>query len=86
MRASQERFLHEWDEMGSSAWYSKWLDALDALRGKVALVLGAHKEEIALAPSISVALSSIARCLNYRQRPKVVLSEVDFPRVAINEL
>ncbi len=81
VRAAQERFLQEWDTMGSSAWYTQWLDALDALRGKVALVMGARKEEVALAPSVSVALSSIASCLDYRRRPKVVLSEVDFPTV-----
>src|SRR5437867_840211 len=81
VRAAQERFLDEWEAMGSSAWYSHWLDALDNLRTKVAHVIGARKEEIALAPSISVALSSIASSLDYRERPRVVLSEVDFPTV-----
>ena len=81
VRASQNRFLDEWEAMGSSAWYSHWLDALDELRGKVARVIGARKEEIALAPNVSVALSSIASCLDYGERPRVVLSEVDFPTV-----
>lgn len=81
VRAAQERFLDEWDSMGSTAWYSHWLDALDALRGKVARVIGARKDEIALAPSVSVALSSIASSLDYGKRRKVVLSEVDFPTV-----
>ena len=81
VRASQNRFLDEWEAMGSSAWYSHWLDALDNLRSNVAHVIGARKEEIALAPSVSVALSSIASSIDYRERPRVVLSEVDFPTV-----
>ena len=81
VRQAQERFLDEWDGLGASAWYSHWLDALDELRAKVARVLHASKEEIALAPSASVALSSIASCLDYEERPKVVMADVDFPTV-----
>src|SRR5207244_3977444 len=40
VRAAQERFLDEWEALGASAWYELWIDALDSLRGKVALVLG----------------------------------------------
>lgn len=82
VRAAQERFFDEWEEFGASAWYSTWMEALDALRGKVAQVIGARKEEVALAPSVSVALSSLASALDYGTRPKVVLSELDFPTVS----
>ncbi len=82
VRAAQERFLDEWDEQGATAWYSTWMGALDGLRERFARVIGARKEEVALAPSVSVALSSIASSLDYRARPKVVLSELDFPTVA----
>jgi len=81
VRAAHEAFLDEWESLGASAWYSHWLDALDGLRSRVARVLGAGKEEIALAPSVSVALSSIASCLDYRARPRVVHADVDFPTV-----
>ena len=79
VRAAHDRYLDEWDRLGSAAWYAHWLDALDGLRGKVAELLGASKDDVALAPSVSVALSSIASCLDYRDRPKVVMSDVDFP-------
>ncbi len=82
VRAAHDRFLEEWDSLGASAWYSHWMAALDALRQKVARVLGARKEEIALAPSVSVALSSIASALDHRERPRVVLSDLEFPTVA----
>lgn len=82
VRAAQERFLDEWEEAGATAWYSTWMGALDGLRARFAKVIGAEKEEIALAPSVSVVLSSVASSLDYRSRPRVVLSELDFPTVA----
>ncbi len=82
VRAAQERFLDEWEERGATAWYSTWMGALDELRARFAKVIGAQKEEIALAPSVSVALSSVASCLGSGPDTKIVLSELDFPTVA----
>ena len=82
VRAAQERFLDEWEALGASAWYELWVDALDSLRGKVARVLGARREEIALAPSVSVALSAVASALDYAERPRVVLSDLEFPTLS----
>jgi kynureninase len=82
VRAAQERFLDEWEALGASAWYELWVDALDSLRGKVARVLGARREEIALAPSVSVALSAVASALDYAKRPRVVLSDLEFPTLS----
>ena len=82
VRGAQERFLDEWESDGAAAWYDRWLDALDGLRDRFARVIGARKEEVALAPSVSVALSSLASSLDYVARPRVVYSELDFPTVA----
>ena len=82
VRAAQERFLDEWEALGASAWYELWVDALDSLRGKVARVLGARREEIALAPSVSVALSAVASALDYAERLRVVLSDLEFPTLS----
>ena len=79
VRASVDRFLDEWETRGAAAWYDRWIDALDGVRGEVAHVIGAAKEEIALAPSVSVALSALASSIDYRQRSKVVLSDIEFP-------
>lgn len=82
VRAAQTRFLDEWEQHGATAWYSTWMGELDGLRGRFAEVIGADKDEIGLAPSVSVALSSVATALDYAARPKVVLSELDFPTVS----
>jgi selenocysteine lyase/cysteine desulfurase len=79
-RAAQERFLALWDDMGASAWTTHWIAALDELRAKVARLLHASKEEVALAPNVSSALGVTMSCLPL-QRQSVVCSDMDFPTV-----
>src|SRR5205809_4630323 len=56
-RRKVAQFLDAWDARGAAAWYDVWWTALAELRERYARVIGATGEEIALAPSISVALS-----------------------------
>src|SRR2546422_330081 len=81
-RRKVTEFLDGWDTRGASAWYDVWWAALAELRERYARVIGATGEEIALAPSISVALSAVAEALDYTRRPKVVMTSLDFPTVA----
>src|SRR5947199_75956 len=75
-------FLDLWQERGASAWYDVWWAALAELRRRYARVIGATPEEIALGPSISVALASVAEALDYGKRRRVVVTSLDFPTVA----
>lgn len=75
-------FLDTWQRRGAAAWYDEWWSALSALRSEYAHVIGARPGEIALMPSVSVALSVVAEALDYRQRPRVVTTRLDFPTVA----
>src|SRR6266704_5842575 len=75
-------FLDVWQRRGASAWYDVWWGALGDLRGRYARVVNAGPAEIALAPSISVALSAVAEALDYARRPRVVVTSLDFPTVA----
>src|SRR5881227_889978 len=75
-------FLDVWQRRGASAWYDVWWGALGELRARYARVVYASPAEIALAPSISVALSAVAEALDYGRRPRVVVTSLDFPTVA----
>ena len=75
-------FLDVWQRRGASAWYDVWWEALDDLRARYGRLVNALPDEIALAPSISVALSAVAESLDYGSRPKVVITSLDFPTVA----
>jgi selenocysteine lyase/cysteine desulfurase len=74
-------FADLWDRRGASAWYEHWLDAAEDVRVSFAQLIGADTSETALAPSISVALSTIASAVDFGRRPKVVTTELDFPTV-----
>jgi selenocysteine lyase/cysteine desulfurase len=76
------QFHEDWHNFGASAWYEIWLGRLDELRSRVAAMLGAHTSELAFAHSTSAALSSVASALDYVRRPRVIVSELDFPTVA----
>ena len=81
-RRRLEEFLDVWQARGASAWYDEWWSALGELRERYARTVRARPDEIALAPSISVAISAVAEALDYRSRPRVVITSLDFPTVA----
>ncbi|PYO41982.1 MAG: hypothetical protein DMD33_12025 [Gemmatimonadetes bacterium] len=81
-RRRLEEFLDLWQARGASAWYDVWWAALGELRERYARTIRAGPDEIALAPSISVAISAVAEALDYRSRPRVVVTSLDFPTVA----
>jgi kynureninase len=68
-----------WNTLGASAWYELWMGRIDQLKGAVARMWNARETEIALSPSVSGALSSIASSLDYTKRNRVVVAELDFP-------
>lgn len=75
-------FMETWNEWGAHAWYDIWLGEIAKVRQKFATLIGAQLHEVAIAPNVSVALSSIATALDYSQRNKVVLADMDFPTLA----
>ena len=77
--SSVERFLALWHEHGASAWYAFWLDKMSTVRAKYARTIGAEPDEIALFPSITAALTSVASAFDYRERPRVAVSDLEFP-------
>jgi len=74
-------FLDVWQARGAAAWYDVWWDALTELRGRYGQVIGAQARDVALAPSVSVAVATVASALDYVKRPRVVVTSLDFPTV-----
>ncbi len=68
-----------WNTLGAAAWYELWMGRLAELRHRVAQLWSARDTEIALLPSVSAALSSVASAVDYRRRNRVVVAELDFP-------
>jgi selenocysteine lyase/cysteine desulfurase len=72
-------FMQTWNEWGAHAWYDIWLGEIAKAKQKFARIIGAQPHEVAIAPNVSVALSSIATALDYTTRNKVVVADMDFP-------
>ncbi|MDQ3878893.1 MAG: aminotransferase class V-fold PLP-dependent enzyme, partial [Actinomycetota bacterium] len=72
--------LELWGRLGpEELWLDHGLPKLDECRRLLGGLLGASPGEVGLVPSVSAGLSSIATCLDLKERPKVVLSAMDFP-------
>jgi len=75
-------FMEMWNEWGAHAWYEIWLGEIAKVRKKFAKIIGAQVHEVAIAPSVSAALSSIATALDYSKHNNVVMADMDFPTLA----
>ncbi|MGH2819593.1 MAG: aminotransferase class V-fold PLP-dependent enzyme [Actinomycetota bacterium] len=78
------RLAHEhldlWQRLGpEELWLDHGLPMLQRCRERFAALVGADHDEVAIVPSVSAGLSSIATCMALEARPKIVLSEMDFP-------
>lgn len=79
-RALAEEHLDLWQRLGpEELWLEHGLPRLEECRRFFAELIGADEDEIAIVPSVSNGLSSLATCLDFTERPKVVASDMDFP-------
>jgi selenocysteine lyase/cysteine desulfurase len=79
-RALAVEHLDLWERFGpEELWFDHGMPKLQECRDLFARLIGADADEIAIIPSVSSGLSSIATCLDFAARPKVVLTDMDFP-------
>jgi kynureninase len=60
-------------------WFEDIFPTMRALKQRFAALAGADPDELAITTNISIALSTIASCIDFSKRHKVILSELDFP-------
>lgn len=79
-RAAAEEHLDLWSKLGpEELWNDYGMPKLQECRELFARLIGADADEVAVIPSVSSGLSSIASCLRFDDKPKIVLSDMDFP-------
>lgn len=79
-RTLAEEHLDLWQRLGpEELWFEHGMPRLQECRERFARLIGADADEIAIVPSVSAGLSSVASCLDTRTRRKVVASAMDFP-------
>lgn len=66
----------------SGAPWQDFEDEVVMARQRFAGLVGAHPDEIALMPNASVGAYQVASTLDYRERPRIITSDVEFPSIA----
>ncbi len=79
VRAAYEDYLTDWDEKGAP--WAYWVERADAARASFAGLVGAAVDEVAVTTSLSAGVSALASALDYGERPRVVVSDFEFPTV-----
>jgi len=81
-RAALAKYAQDWDEKGTPAWFSDWFPLLARFRERIAELLRAPAGTTAIAPSVSVALTTLAGGLPLPPgRDKILIGELDFPTI-----
>jgi selenocysteine lyase/cysteine desulfurase len=80
-RVSLDGYLDAWASKGAPdhVWDQDIFPAMGRLKRSFAALAGCDADEVAITTNISIAMSTIASALDFAERPKVVLSELDFP-------
>jgi selenocysteine lyase/cysteine desulfurase len=77
VRAGFDEYLASWDQYGSP--WDIWVQRYEEARTTFAGFLGAQPDEVAILPSASAGINSIASAFTFEQRRKVVMGVFDFP-------
>ena len=79
-RKLAEEHLDLWERLGpEELWFDHGLPRLEECRERFGRLIGADTEEIAIIPSVSSGLSSLASCFAFDDRTKIVATDMDFP-------
>jgi selenocysteine lyase/cysteine desulfurase len=79
VRAAYEEYLDGWDERGAE--WGHWVERAEAARAAFARLLHAEPAEVAVTTSVSQGVSGIVSALDLHERPRIVISEYEFPTV-----
>ncbi len=76
-----EEYVDAWAAEGAPdvVWMEHVFPRMAAVKRTFASLVGADPHEVAITTNVSIALSTIASCVDFSKRRKVVLSELDFP-------
>jgi len=79
VRAAYDEYLGDWEAEGSP--WERWIERTEQARGAFARLVGAESRDVAVTTSLSAAVSALATGLDLARRPKVVLTDWEFPTV-----
>lgn len=75
-------YVRDWEEMGAPepVWFERIFPTLGEVKRLFAGLCGADPAELAITTNVSMALSTIASCMDFSgDRNRIVMTELDFP-------
>jgi selenocysteine lyase/cysteine desulfurase len=79
VRQAYEEYLDGWDENGAE--WAHWVGRAEAARRTFARLLHADSTELAVTTSVTQGVSGVVSALDLAARPRIVISEYEFPTV-----
>ena len=79
VRAAYDEYLTGWDERGAP--WDYWVERAETARGAFARLVNAQPDDVAVTTSLSAGVSALASAIDFSKRPKVVISDYEFPTI-----
>jgi selenocysteine lyase/cysteine desulfurase len=79
VRAAYEDYLDGWDERGAP--WDFWVERAETARATFARLIGAESDDVAVTTSLSAGVSAFASAVGFAERPRVVISDFEFPTI-----
>jgi len=79
VRAAYEDYLSGWDERGAP--WDYWVERTEAARRAFARLVNGAADDVAVTTSLSAGVSPLASAIDFGTRPKVVISDFEFPTI-----
>ncbi len=79
VRAAYTDYLTGWDERGAPWEY--WVERAETARATFARFVGGEPDDVAVTTSLSAGVSPLASAIDFAARPKVVISDFEFPTI-----
>jgi selenocysteine lyase/cysteine desulfurase len=79
VRGAYEDYLHGWDEHGAP--WDYWVERTEAARASFAGLVNGQPDDVAVTTSLSQGVSALASAIDFSDRPKVVISDYEFPTI-----
>ncbi len=79
VRAAYLDYLDGWDDRGAP--WDYWVERSESARASFARLVSAQPDDVAVTTSVSAGVSALASAIDFSKRPKVVISDFEFPTI-----
>ena len=79
VRQAYGDYLTGWDERGAP--WDYWVERTEAARTSFAGLVNAERDDVAVTTSLSAGVSALASAIDFTKRPKVVITDYEFPTI-----